>query len=637
VGRNHIATAHTEDVAQYWEGCEMATIWIASRAFLPLLCAVATMLLPQTLFGAQAHSMENLEGCIVSVSCVAQSPAESISQPPAPGAPLTLAIADSLAEDRAMIEAMLAMNPNVRVSLTKEDADFLIARYPDFPDILILIRNDKLSGGNLDRPLLFGSSDEGIARMYDLYAKASFPDGYRLPLVAGSISDASLPDQLNLELGQIILARRLLFVRGKSQQDVVYEIVRDDCQGVEPSKICVPSQTLFIHNKSSLLQNVAIGHIDPHNMSFYLSQNLPKQFSLNPGESRYFPYVEDDQYTVIISADEPIDLDIVEISKRTAPDRPRTWNKSVIQTPKGDATIGGGGGVVISLFAAPWQAQLYSTDSGTPASLRANATLGKVAWAQYEKTHRCGGSVIGLDDNKRYIVLTAAHCVAGEPFDGPVLRQNALKFRRVRLGTLDLTKGGTTYAIDSIVVHKGYVAGKQNNDIAILRIRPDSSTLSQNAKSVRPIALATTQPTPTTRVKWYGWGFMEATEGRVTRITSNNIVQRNPSKLHEGKNPPKEPKTIRQPGRYGKVTDFMLCAVTPLKSRVEVFTCQGDSGGPIVSTQNGRTMQVGIVSWAVGCGVKGKPSVSVNVARYQSWIKEAKTKFVSGKSIVYSK
>ena len=637
VGRNHIATAYTEDVAQYWEGCEMARIWVAARAFLPLLCAVAAMLLPQTLFGAQTPSMENRNGCLVGVSCAAQSPAKSISEPPAPGAPLTLAIADSLADDRAMIEAILAMNPNVRVSPTKEDADYLIARYPDFPDILILIRNEELFGGNLDRPLLFDSSDEGIAKMYDLFATAGFPVGYRLPLVAGSISDASLADQLNLELGQIILARRLLFLRGKSQQDVGYEIVRDDCRGVEPSKICVPSQTLLIHNKSSLPQYVAIGHVDPHNMSFYLSQNLPKQFSLNPGESRTFPYVEDDQYTVIISANEPIDLDIVEISKRTAPDLPRAWNISVIQPPIGTATYGGGGGVVISLFAAPWQAQLYSTDSGTPASLRANATLGKVAWAQYEKRHRCGGSVIGLDDNKRYIVLTAAHCVAGEPFAGPVLRQNALKFRRVRLGTLDLTKGGTTYAIDSIVVHKGYVAGEHDNDIAILRIRPDSSTLSQNAKSVRPIAVATSQPTATTRVKWYGWGFMEATEGIVTRITSNNVVQRNPSQLHEGRMQLIDQKTCSKRGGYGKVTDFMLCAVTPLKSRVEVFTCQGDSGGPIVATQNGKTMQVGIVSWAVGCGAKGKPSVSVNVARYQSWIKEAKTKFVSGKSVEYSK
>ena len=85
------------------------------------------------------------------------------------------------------------------------------------------------------------------------------------------------------------------------------------------------------------------------------------------------------------------------------------------------------------------------------------------------------------------------------------------------------------------------------------------------------------------------------------------------------------------------MTDFMLCAVTPLKSNVEVFTCQGDSGGPIVSTQNGRIMQVGIVSWAVGCGVKGKPSVSVNVSKYRAWIKEAQTKFVSGKSVEYSK
>ncbi|WP_373476102.1 serine protease [Sphingorhabdus sp.] len=615
----------------------MAWIWMVRRAFLPLMRALTAMLLPQVLFGAQKLDMENLEGCVVGANCVAQSRAESISEPPAPSGPLTVAIADSLAGDRAMIEAMLAINPNVRVSPKKDDADYLVARYPDFPDILILMPIHRMADSSQYQRQLFDSSDEGIAKLYELYATASFPGGYRLPLVVGSISDASLPDQLNLELGQILLARRLLFWRGKSQTDVGYETVYHDCQGVELSEACVPSQTLMIHNKSSSAQNVALGLIDPHNMSFYLSKNLPKQFSLNPGESRSFPYVEDDQYTVIISANEPIDLNIVAISKQTPPELPRAWNISVIIPPKRTATVGGGGGVVISLFTAPWQAQLYSTDSGTPASLRANATLGKVAWAQYEKAHRCGGSVIGLDENKRYIVLTAAHCVAGEPFAGPVLRQNALKFRRVRLGTLDLTKGGTTYAIDSIVVHKGYVAGQQYNDIALLRIRPDSSTLSQNAKSVRPITLATSQPIATTGVKWYGWGFMEATEGRVTRMTSNNVVQRNPSQLHEGRMQLIDQKTCSKRGGYGKVTDFMLCAVTPLKSKVEVFTCQGDSGGPITSTQNGKVMQVGIVSWAVGCGVKGKPSVSVNVARYRSWIKEAQTKFVSGKSVEYSK
>ena len=595
------------------------------------------MLLPQTLFGAQNFDVGHLEGCIVGTNCVAPSRSAPLSEPSQPSEPLTVAIADSLAEDRAMIETMLAINPNVQVSPTKEDADYLIARYPDFPDILILIRSDEFSGGNLDRPSLFDSSDDGIARMYDLYAKASFPGGYSLPLVVGSLSDASLPEQLNRELDQIILARRLLFWREESPTDVGYEIVYQDCQELELSKTCVPSLTLIIQNKASSVQNVAIGLINPNNMNFYPSQNLPKQFLLNPGESRSLPYVNDDQYIVIISSKEPIDLNLVANSKGTMSDRPRAWSISVLIPPKRSATIGGGGSAILSLFAAPWQAQLYSTDAGTPASLRASAALGKVAWAQYEKTHRCGGSVIGVDDNKRYVVLTAAHCVAGEPFAGPVLRQNALKFRRVRLGTLDLTQGGTTYAIDSIVVHKGYVAGKQDNDIALLRIRPDSSTLPQNAKSVRPIAVATNQPTATTGVKWYGWGFMEATEGRVTRITSNNVVQRNPSRLHEGKMQLIDQKTCSKRGGYGKVTDFMLCAVTPLKSNVEVFTCQGDSGGPIVSTQNGRIMQVGIVSWAVGCGVKGKPSVSVNVAKYRAWINEAQTKFVSGKSVEYAK
>lgn len=602
---------------------------------LTAMLLMSAFLQPRTLLGAQQLAAENLEGCIIGDDCTA----ESVAEAPLSNAYVAVAFADSLEEDRATIEAMLATNPDVRVSPLKEQADYLIARYPDFPQTLVLIPNRELF--NYDGLGLrhYDGSDERIVRMYQRFASARYVSSYQLPVVVGSLDDASLAEELNSELQQILWARRLLAFRGKPRTNVDADLHYSDCSAATEVERCEPTNALIVRNKMPILQHVALVRIDQYSLRFHASNSPVTQFTLNPGASRSFSDQGAGQHIAIISSDRPLDLDLLASRDGGLSDIPQAWNISVLSTGVRYSPRGGGGKAVASLFAAPWQVQLYSTDSNPPASLRASAALGKVAWAQHEKTHRCGGSVIG-QDRDRYIVLTAAHCVAGEPFAGPVMRQNALKFRRVKLGTLNLRYGGTTYAIDSIVVHKDYKAGSQLNDIALLRIKPDASTLAQNTKSVRPISPAARPPAPSVKVKWYGWGFMEETEGPVARITSNNVVQRNPAELHEGEMQLIDRQTCSKRAGYGKVTDFMLCAVTPSNSDAarrgeHVFTCQGDSGGPITGIENGKTVQVGIVSWAVGCGAKDNPSVSVNVAKYQSWITIAKTKFEAGKSVTH--
>ena len=597
------------------------------------LLLLAAMLLPQAVLGAQELAVEDLEGCIIGDDCTA----ESIAEIPLSNEYVAVAFANSLGEDRAAIEAMIAANPNVRISPSKEQADYLIGRYPDFPGTLILIQNRELFYLDEFGTRHYDGSDERIAKMYQRFATERYLRSENLPLVIGSLDDALLASELNGELRQILQARRLLAFRGKKHPDVDLVTIFKDCSVPEQVENCEPDVT-EIGNRLSTAQYVALVAIDQYSLRFKAGPENPViPFTLEAGATRVLPKLPDGLHVIIISSGQPLDIALLAHRDRDIAGIPENWKIGGLSTPARKSYRGGGGKAVASLFTAPLAGSALFYGQQYPGLAARKRPLGKVAWAMHEKTHRCGGSVIG-QERDRYIVLTAAHCVAGEPFAGPILQQNALKFRRVKLGTLNLRYGGTTYAIDSVVVHRDYVAGGHANDIALLRIKPDGSTLVQNTKSVQLISPATRPASPTARVKWYGWGFMEETEGRVARMTSNNVVQRNPAQLHEGEMQILERKKCNMRAGYGKVTDFMLCAVTPPDSDAarrgeHVFTCQGDSGGPVIGVENGKTVQVGIVSWAVGCGANDNPSVSVNVARYQTWINIAKTKFVSGKSV----
>lgn len=76
-----------------------------------------------------------------------------------------------------------------------------------------------------------------------------------------------------------------------------------------------------------------------------------------------------------------------------------------------------------------------------------------------------------------------------------------------------------------------------------------------------------------------------------------------------------------------QITNNMICTLSPntnpFNSAVQTISdaCTGDSGGPLVQTLNGGVVQMGIVSWGVGCGQSNQPGVFTKVSNYTNWVK----------------
>ena len=201
----------------------------------------------------------------------------------------------------------------------------------------------------------------------------------------------------------------------------------------------------------------------------------------------------------------------------------------------------------------------------------------------------CGGTVVAPR-----VVLTAGHCVDGTGPDTGI---------GVTAGVVDLESPDAITARSVEVIRApGFRTETRGDDWAIVAL--------DRAIDLPPVQLSRGDAGDDDTVVVMGWGLVREGAGRQESRLRYATVHTVP-----------DDDCAADYHRVGVdlVAEDSICA-----SRPGVDTCQGDSGGPMVRRdRTGRWLQVGIVSWGLGCARDGYPGVYTQVSTFRTAIKAA--------------
>ncbi|XP_029526216.2 enteropeptidase isoform X1 [Oncorhynchus nerka] len=207
--------------------------------------------------------------------------------------------------------------------------------------------------------------------------------------------------------------------------------------------------------------------------------------------------------------------------------------------------------------------------------------------------HVCGATLI---DNEW--LFTAAHCVYG---------------KNIHLSNWEAVLGlhsqdsvdvlpSQTRKVDHIIMNKHYNRRTKDADIAMMHLQTNVNF----TDNIQPICLPGSGQQFEAGMKCFitGWG------AEVEQGTSANVLQQAVLPLVS------RSECQKLLPEYN-ITARMVCAGY---SEGGVDSCQGDSGGPLMCEKDGHWVQVGVISFGVGCGRPQRPGVYALVSQFTDWV-----------------